>query len=100
MIDDIQLTAIQWIREETEQGYAAQEVAGLEGTLHQRLGRRSHRVVLAGMLVSDGAADDLKSLQQKAAAGAEVAFTADISTALEIDKMVVESFAAQQEVGR
>lgn len=100
MIDDIELKAIQWIRQETEQGFVEQRIAGLDGTLHQKLGRKSHRVALSGLLLPDTAADDLEKLQTKAAAGVEVTFTADITTALSIERMVIESFAAEQQVGR
>jgi hypothetical protein len=100
MIGDIELKAVQWIRQETDQGFTRQRVAGLDGTLHQRLGRRSHRIVLAGLLVAESAADDLKALQEKAGSGEEVTFAADIATALEVERMVIESFAAEQVVGR
>ena len=63
------------------------------------MGRRSHRVTLAGFLLADTAADDLAKLQKKAAAGDEVTFTADIATALEIEHMVIETFAAEQAIG-
>lgn len=99
MLDDIELKAVQLIRQETEQDYRRRRIAGLEGTLHQHVGRRSHRVIVAGLLIAATAADDLAALQKKAAAGAEVSFTADISTALEIERMVIESFAAEQVAG-
>jgi hypothetical protein len=99
MIDDIELKALQVIRQETEQDYLRQRIVGLDGTLHQRLGRRSHRVTMAGFLLANTAADDLAKLQKKAAAGDEVTFTADITTALEIEHMVIESFAAEQTIG-
>lgn len=99
MIDDIQLKAVQRVRQETDQAFARQRVAGLAGTLHQRLGRRSHRVMLRGVLLPATSADDLKALQAKAQSGEEVTFTADIVTALEVQKMVIESFVAEQEVG-
>lgn len=99
MIDDLELGAVQMVRTETEQGFARQRIAGLDGTLHQHVGRQSHRVLLAGLLVGDSAVEDLATLQGIAASGDEVSFTADISTALEIDQMVVESFAAEQGVG-
>ncbi|MEA2933137.1 MAG: hypothetical protein QOI56_1922 [Actinomycetota bacterium] len=95
MIDDLELVAVQWVRQQTEQGFARSRVAGLDGVLHQKVGRASHTVVLSGMLLPATATDDLKALQDKAAAGAEVTFTADITTALEIDKMVIEWFAAE-----
>ena len=99
MVDDLQLTAVQWLRQETQQGFAEHRVAGLDGAVHQKVGRRSHRVVVSGLLLPDTAADDLATLQDKASSGAEVTFTADIVTALEVDKMVVESFAAEQVPG-
>ena len=99
MIDDIELRAVQYIAQQTDQDFVRQRVAGLPGTLHQKLGRGSHRVVLRGLLLPTSAAEDLKKLQEKASAGDEVTFTADITTALEVEKMVIESFRAEQSVG-
>lgn len=99
MIDGIELKAVQHIQQETASGFVEQHVVGLEGTLHQKLGRRSYRVELRGYLVPDTAADDLAKLQEKASKGEEVTFTADITTALNIDQMVIEQFRAQQSVG-
>jgi hypothetical protein len=99
MIDDFELKAVQSIRQETDQDFVRQRIAGLDGTLHQKLGRASHRVIVHGLLLPDTASDDLKTLQDKASAGEEVTFTADITTALSIDKMVIESFRAEQNVG-
>ena len=99
MLDDIELKAVQVVRQEIEQGYRRRRIAGLDGTLHEHIGRRSHRIVLGGLLLADTAADDLATLQRKAASGAEITFTADIATALDIQNMVIESFAAEQSVG-
>src|SRR5262245_9746843 len=99
VIDDIELKAVQHVRQETTASFAEQQVVGLAGTLHQNLGRRSHRMELRGFLLPDTAADDLKKLQEKSSKGDEVTFTADITTALKIDKMVIERFQAEQRVG-
>jgi hypothetical protein len=99
MIDDLELKAAQLVRLESDQAFAQQRVAGLDGTVQQKVGRRSHRVVVSGVLLPDSAADDLKTLQDKTAAGDEVSFTADITTALEIEHMVIEALAAEQAVG-
>lgn len=99
MIDEIELKAVQNIRQETSLGFVEQRVAGLEGTLHQKLGRRSYRVELEGCLLTETAADDLATLQEKARKGDEVTFSADITTALNVKKMVIEQFRAQQSVG-
>ncbi|WP_261574877.1 hypothetical protein [Frankia gtarii] len=100
MIGDTSLTAAQWIRQETGAGLVALRVPGLEGSPHQRLGRWSHRVTISGLLVGEDAADDLASLQKLARDGTATTFTADIVTALEIQRVVVESFVAEQVVGR
>jgi len=99
MIDDVELKAVQHIRQEIDQGFVRQRIAGLQGTLHQKLGRCSHRVLLSGFLLPATATDDLRKLQDKAASGAEVTFSADITTALSVDKMVIESFTAEQQIG-
>src|SRR3954452_1545569 len=98
MIDDAQLAATQWVRQESDQAFVRHDVAGLDGTVHQKLGRRSHRVVLSGVLLPADAPDDLKTLQEKAGSGAEVTFTADITTALEVEHMVIESLAVEQQI--
>ena len=99
MIDDLELKAVQSIRQDTDQDFVRLKIAGLDGTLHQKLGRASHRVTIDGVLLPAKATDDLKTLQDKASSGAEVTFTADITNALSIQKMVLESFRAEQQVG-
>src|SRR6185436_12739106 len=99
MIDGIELKAVQHIRQETAVGFVEQQIAGLEGTLHQKLGRRSYRVSLQGCLLATTATDDLATLQDKASKGEEVSFTADITAALNIEKMVIQQFRAEQTVG-
>jgi phage protein U len=89
MIDDLALDMVAWVRQRTMQGYVSQPVAGLEGHVQQRLGRASHEIELAGVLIGEGVADALAGLQKKAAAGEEVTFTADITSALELDKVVI-----------
>src|SRR3954453_14384005 len=98
MIDDVELKAAQCIRQGTDQAFVEHRVAGLDGTVHQKLGRRSHRIVLEGFLLPDTAADDLKTLQGKAAAGAGGTFTAHIATALNLDHMLIASLAVEQAV--
>lgn len=100
IIDDTELTLVQSLYQETAPRYARQPIVGLPGTLHTQLGRASHRVVIEGVLLGEAGATSLATLQEKAASGAEVTFAADITTALTLDKMVIESFAAHQVVGR
>lgn len=100
MLGDVTLTAVQSLRQETDGDLLALRIPGLDGTPHQRLGRRSHRVTISGVLVGDTVVDDLGALQALARDGTEATFTADIVTALEIQNVVVLSLTAEQVVGR
>lgn len=88
-IDDIQLDPVLAIRQRTRTRLGPTPVVGLAGDVQQRLGRASHEVELRGLLHGDDALDKLDALQDKVTSGEEVDFTADITTALEIAKMVI-----------
>ena len=100
MLGSVTLTAVQSMRQETDGDLVALRIPALDGTPHQRLGRRSHRVVVSGVLLGDTAADDLSALQGLAKDGGETTFTADIVTALEVQQVVVTGLAVEQAVGR
>jgi hypothetical protein len=89
MVDDLSLDAVSWAHHASAQRLASVPVLGLDGDVQQRLGRASHEIELAGVISGDSAKDDLEKLQKKCAAGDEVPFTADITTALEIKKVVI-----------
>lgn len=88
-IDDIQLDPVLVIRQRTRARIDSVPVVGLAGDVQQRLGRASHEVELRGLIYGEDALDKLDTLQDKLVAGEEVDFTADITTALEMAKMVV-----------
>ncbi len=99
LIGDIALEAVQVIEHAQDGGFVSTRIAGLPGELQQRLARPSHRIRIAGVLFGDEALDKLGTLQKAAQDGAEVTFAADITTALELKKVVVSSFWAQAEAG-
>ena len=99
LIGDIALDAVQLIEHAQDGGFVSTRIAGLPGELQQRLARPSHRIRIAGVLFGDEALDKLGTLQKAAQDGAEVTFAADITTALELKKVVVSSFWAQAEAG-
>lgn len=94
LLGDISLDAVQHIEHSIDGGFSSTRIAGLDGELQQRSGRPSHRIRLRGELIGDGAADALTSLQQAAADGEELTFAADISTALDLQKVVLTAFRA------
>jgi hypothetical protein len=100
LLGDIALDAVQHVEHALDGGFVSTPIAGLEGELQQRAARGSHRILLRGTLFGDGAADALGKLQGAAAAGDELAFSADITTALDLQQVVVEAFQAAEDGGR
>jgi hypothetical protein len=100
VIGDVSLPYVQSIEHTVDAGFTSTRITGLSGELQQRTGRGSHRIAIRGILFGDSAHQDLASLQQAATGGAEVTFSADISTALELQKVVITHFAALATAGR
>jgi hypothetical protein len=99
LLGSISLKSVQRIEHGLASGFSSTPIAGLAGELQQRTNRLSHRVRIEGTLFGDSAADDLKSLQQAAANGEELTFSADISKALDLQKVVITNFYAAQGSG-
>ena len=100
LLGTVSLEAVQHIEHALDAGFVSTPIAGLDGELQQRGERGSHRVAIRGVLTGEAAADDLAALQGAAAEGAELAFSADITSALELQQVVVESFHAAEAAGR
>lgn len=94
LLGDIALESAQLVEHTLDGGFVALPVAGLDGDVQQRLSRRSHRLRIAGTLWGEEAASQLETLQQAAAEGEELTFAADISTALDLQRVVIEHFHA------
>jgi hypothetical protein len=89
MIDDIALDYVTHARQRTAQRSLSLPIPGLAGDVQQVVGRASYEIEISGLIVGDGAADGLRALQSKAGGGEEVTFSADITSALELDKVVI-----------
>jgi phage protein U len=100
MVDDLALDAVAWLAHRTAPRTASIPVVGLAGDLQQQLGRSSHEIELAGVVVGEGARDRLAGIQQKAAAGTEMPFHADVATALDIQQVVVVAAEVVETAGR
>jgi hypothetical protein len=100
LLGDISLEFVQQIEHWHDSGFVSTRIAGLPGELQQHSGRLSHRIRIVGILYGDKAADSLKSLQQAAAAGDELAFSADITSALDLQKIVITSMRAVEVAGQ
>jgi hypothetical protein len=99
LLGGISLEMVQRIEHSLDGGFADTQIAGLEGELQQRTNRRSHRVFIQGVLAGDAAADELKKLQEAAAAGAELDFSSDITSALDLQKVVITELRSSESAG-
>ena len=93
------LDAVQQIDHAVAGGFEAIDIPGLDGDALQRAGRGSHRIWIRGILSGDAALTTLGELQRLAASGEEVSFAADITTALELERVVVAELRAQAVAG-
>jgi len=100
LLGDISLEYVQRIEHSLDGGFAPTRIAALPGELQQRTGRPSHRVRIVGVLFGEKAADDLKAVQAAAAAGEELTFASDITTALDLQKVVITRFRADEVAGQ
>ena len=99
LIGDLTLSAVQQIDHTLDAGFVRVGVPGLDGDVLQRAGRGSHTMWIRGVFSGDTALDDLGALQLMAAAGDEVTFSADITSALELEQVVVADLRAQVVAG-
>jgi hypothetical protein len=100
LLGAITLQYVQTMAHALAGGFAATRIAGLAGEVQQRTGRPSHRIEITGVLFGEKTADDLKALQAAASEGTELTFAADISTALDLQRVVITSFRAVEVAGQ
>lgn len=99
LVGDVPLRAVQVVEHDLDGGFEAVGVPGLDGDVLQRAGRGGHLVRIRGVLVGADARKDLGVLQGLAAAGEEVAFSADITTALELERVVITHLTVHEVAG-
>lgn len=100
LLGEISLQYVQRIEHSLDAGFVSSRVVGLEGELQQRAGRPSHYVRIEGVLFGETARDDLATLQTAAQTGEELTFAADITSALDLQNVVIRSFQAEETAGR
>lgn len=99
LLGGVTLEHVQRIEHALDGGFLSTRLAGLDGELQQRLGRPSHRIYLAGVAVGEEAGAILGELQHKVQSGEELDFSANITTALELQKVVITHFHAAETAG-
>jgi hypothetical protein len=99
LLGDISLEYVQRIEHSLDAGWTPIRIQGLDGDVQQRSGRPSHQVRITGVLIGEGAKDALGTLQTAARTGEELTFTSDITSALDLQKVVIQTFHAEESAG-
>lgn len=99
LLGDISLEFVQQIEHSLNTGYWPSRIAGLEGELQQRSGRPSHQIQIRGVLFGSDAIKQLERLQEAAAKGEELTFAYNITTALQLKKVVILEFHVIEDAG-
>lgn len=97
IIDGWEVPRIERIESRERRRLARLAVPGLLGDLQQDLGAGSLAVEIRGSLQGDEARDDfLTSVREKFRAGDPVSFVADITTATELDQVLIEELEVEE----
>jgi hypothetical protein len=97
VIDGWEVPRIERIESRERRRLARLAVPGLLGELQQDLGTASLAVEISGSLQGDEARDDfLTSVREKFRAGDPVSFVADITTATELDQVLIEELEVEE----
>ncbi|MGB5156372.1 hypothetical protein [Desulfobacterium sp. N47] len=100
LLGDISLEYISSIKHSIEGGFISARIPGLDGEVHQRNGRPSHRIFIEGVLFGEEVSENLETLQTAAQTGEELTFSADITTALDIAHVIINRFEVYETAGR
>ena len=100
MLGTLALPLAQSIDVEDGQALVRHEVAGLDGGVIQRMGRRSARIALTGVATGTTAGADVEALRTLLRDGEPVDFAADIATATRVTRVRVEALDVRELGGR
>jgi hypothetical protein len=100
MLDDMALPLVQDVRTREDRAWVTHRVPGLEGAAHQHLGRRPTFITIVGAMADDTSLEALEQLRRKFRARAPVPFTADIATATNIQKVVIDDLNVTEVAGK
>lgn len=100
ILDDLNLSLVQEVRTREERSWVAHQVPGLDGAAYQNLGHIPGRIVITGVMVDDASLSSLENLREKFQGHEPLAFTADINTATDIKKVIIDDLRVTEIAGR
>lgn len=97
MLDSWEIPAIESISCQESRRLVRHGIPGLAGDLHQDLGTESLAVEIKGSLHGDELRDSfLEEIREKYNNGAPLSFVADITTATELEEVIIENFEVSE----
>lgn len=100
MLDDIALPLVQDVRTREGQALVSLAVPGLEGAAYQHLGRRPAQITVLGVLADDESLTRLEELRRRFHDHAPLPFSADITTATDVQQVVIADLYVSELAGR
>ena len=100
MLGDIELKGIQRIHTEEDRRIVEHQVPGMEGSVLQDMGRSATAVFFEGIAHGEKALEEIEKLREKFKKHEPVTFTADITTATDITKVLIDDITINELAGR
>ena len=100
VLGDIELQQVQRIETDADQVWTQHSIPALEGDFFQGLGRKATWVKLSGVLSGAEVQTGLDDLRQKIYAAAPVDFAADITTAIQVNQVLIEEMGVRELAGK
>ncbi|HEY64198.1 MAG TPA: hypothetical protein G4O02_06460 [Caldilineae bacterium] len=100
ILDSWEIPRIESIRIQERRVWAEHPIPGRQGSVFQDLGTRPATIVITGSLAGDEMRDEfLETVREKFQAGEPVTFAADITTATQIQYVVIEDLQFAEVAG-
>jgi len=100
ILDNWEIPCIETIRTTERRVLAEHPIPGRQGSLFQDLGTRPAAITITGSLAGDEMRDEfLQTVREKFQAGEPMTFTADITTATQIQYVVIEDLLFAEVAG-
>jgi hypothetical protein len=100
MLDELELPQVREIAEHDRRALAEHKPPGMDGSLLQNLGRHPTRLRVRGVATGADARTFVDALVERYAAGAPLAFTADIVADAAIDAVLIDDLQIDELAGR
>ncbi|QTE31451.1 OmpA family protein [Pengzhenrongella sicca] len=100
MLGDLELEQVQLVESDEDQVVVRHPVPALEGDFLQDLGRRGARLSVTGVLTAAETSEHLADLRAQFHAGDPVPFVSDISSAMLVDRVLIERMDVRELAGR